>query len=134
MQRDLVERAAAGDREAFEGLVLLSANRLFAIAYRILRDHHLAEDAVQQALVTIWDELPRLRDPERFEAWSYRLIARASIAAARREHADPEAGRSSGCSPTTPTRPGRPTTSARSPTATRSSAGSASSSRSSARS
>ena len=58
VQRDLVERAARGDQEAFEGLVRLSANRLFAIAYRILRDHHLAEDAVQQTLVTIWDELP----------------------------------------------------------------------------
>ena len=92
MQRDLVERAAAGDQEAFEGLVRLSANRLFTIAHRILRDHHLAEDAVQQTLVTIWDELPRLRDPERFDAWSYRLIARASIASAKRERRGPGGG------------------------------------------
>jgi hypothetical protein len=92
VQRELVERAAAGDQEAFEGLVRLSANRLFAIAHRILRDHHLAEDAVQQTLVTIWDELPRLRDPERFDAWSYRLIARASIAAAKRERRGPGGG------------------------------------------
>ena len=92
MQRELVERAATGDQEAFEGLVRLSANRLFAIAHRILRDHHLAEDAVQQTLVTIWDELPRLRDPERFDAWSYRLIARASIAAAKRERRGPGGG------------------------------------------
>ena len=60
--------------------------------FRILRDHHLAEDAVQQTLVTIWDELPRLRDPERFDAWSYRLIARASIAAAKRERRGPGGG------------------------------------------
>lgn len=92
MQRELVERAARGDQEAFEGLVRLSANRLFAIAHRILRDHHLAEDAVQQTLVTIWDELPRLRDPERFDAWTYRLIARASIAAAKRERRGPGGG------------------------------------------
>ena len=85
VERDLVERAARGEQEAFEGLVRLSANRLFAIAYRILRDHHLAEDALQQTLVAIWDELPRLRDPDRFEAWSYRLIVRASTAQARRE-------------------------------------------------
>ena len=92
MQRELVERAAAGDQEAFEGLVRLSANRLFAIAHRILRDHHLAEDAVQQTLVTIWDELPRLRDPDRFDAWSYRLVVRASIAAAKRERRGPGGG------------------------------------------
>src|SRR5258708_5364960 len=41
-QRQLVEHAAAGDEGAFESLVRLSAGRLLAIAYRILRDHHLA--------------------------------------------------------------------------------------------
>ena len=83
--RDLVERAASGDTVAFEALVRRTSDRLYAIAYRILRDAYLAEDAVQQVLVTIWDELPRLRDPDRFEAWSYRLIVRAAVGAARRE-------------------------------------------------
>jgi RNA polymerase sigma-70 factor (ECF subfamily) len=85
MQRDLVERAARGDPDAFEALVRGASNRLFAIAYRILRDHHAAEDALQATLVTIWDELPRLRDPDRFDAWTYRVITRASIAQAKRE-------------------------------------------------
>lgn len=85
MQATLVEQAARGDHEAFEALVRASSNRLFAIAYRILRDHHAAEDALQSALATIWDDLPRLRDPERFDAWTYRLITRASIAQAQRE-------------------------------------------------
>jgi RNA polymerase sigma-70 factor (ECF subfamily) len=92
MQRDLVERAQRGDQEAFEGLVRLSANRLFAIAYRITRDHHRAEDAVQQTLVTIWDELPRLRDPDRFDAWTYRVITRNSVALAKREARGPGGG------------------------------------------
>ena len=84
MDRTLVERAQAGDQAAFEGLVRMSANRLFAIAYRILRDHHAAEDALQQTLVTIWDDLPKLRDPDRFEAWSYRVIVRTATADAKR--------------------------------------------------
>jgi RNA polymerase sigma-70 factor (ECF subfamily) len=85
VERELVELAAKGDVAAFEALARLSSNRLFAIAQRILRDHHLAEEALQQTLVAIWDNLPRLRDPEKFEAWTYRLIVRASTAAARRE-------------------------------------------------
>ena len=85
MQRDLVERASRGEHEAFDALARLVSGRLFAIAYRILRDHYLAEDAVQQTLITIWNELPRLRDPERFDAWTYRLIVRSSVAEARRE-------------------------------------------------
>jgi RNA polymerase sigma-70 factor (ECF subfamily) len=83
--RDLVEQAAKGDQAAFESLVRASAGRLFGIAYRVTRDHALAEDALQQTLVTIWDELPRLRDAERFEAWTYRLIVRNSVALAKRE-------------------------------------------------
>jgi RNA polymerase sigma-70 factor (ECF subfamily) len=82
--RELVERAAKGDQDAFTALARLSSNRLFAIAWRILRDQHLAEDAVQQTLITVWDELPRLRDPDRFEAWTYRLVVRAAMAEARR--------------------------------------------------
>lgn len=84
-QRSLVERAAAGDQMAFEALVRGASGRLFGIAYRILRDHHLAEDAVQQTLVTIWDQLPRLRDAERFDAWTYRVVVRASTALASRD-------------------------------------------------
>ncbi len=84
-QRDLVERAARGDEEAFAAIARLASNRLFGIAYRILRDQYLAEDALQQTLMTIWNELPRLRDVERFDAWTYRLIVRASTAEARRE-------------------------------------------------
>jgi RNA polymerase sigma-70 factor, ECF subfamily len=82
--QELVERAAKGDQEAFAGLAQASSGRLYAVAYRILRDPYLAEDAVQQTLITIWNELPRLRDPERFEAWSYRVVVRASTAEARR--------------------------------------------------
>ena len=95
-QRDLVERAAQGDPDAFDALARLASNRMYGIAYRILRDQYLAEDALQQALITVWNELPRLRDPDRFDAWTYRLIVRASTAEARK------AGRGK---PTTPLLP-----------------------------
>ena len=85
MSRDLVERAAKGEEAAYAALVRLHSDRLFSIAYRVLRDQYLAEDALQQTLITVWNELPRLRDPDRFDAWTYRLIVRASSAEARRE-------------------------------------------------
>ena len=85
MQQGLVERAAEGDADAFATLARLSSDRLYTVAYRILRDQYLAEDAVQGALITIWNELPRLRDPDKFEAWSYRVIVRASSELGRRE-------------------------------------------------
>jgi RNA polymerase sigma-70 factor (ECF subfamily) len=83
-QRDLVERAARGEPDAFDALARQASNRMYGIAYRILRDQYLAEDALQQALITIWNELPRLRDPDRFDAWTYRLIVRSAMTEARR--------------------------------------------------
>ena len=83
-QRELVRRAAGGDLEAFDALVRLVSNRLSGIAYRILRDQYLAEDALQAALMSIWNELPRLRAADRFDAWTYRVIVRAATAEARR--------------------------------------------------
>jgi RNA polymerase sigma-70 factor (ECF subfamily) len=85
MQCELVERAQRGDAEAFEALVNESGHRLYAIAYRILRDSDRAEDALQEALIEIWDDLPTLRDPERFEAWTYRLVVHASYRLAKQE-------------------------------------------------
>ena len=69
MQRDLVERAMAGDHGAFSELARASIGRLYAAARLILRDDHRAEDATQEALVAAWRDLSALRDPDRFEAW-----------------------------------------------------------------
>jgi RNA polymerase sigma-70 factor (ECF subfamily) len=74
---DLVVRARAGDREAFTVLVHQVSDSLYAVAHRILRDTGLAEDALQNALVLAWRRLPKLRDPERFEAWIHRILVHA---------------------------------------------------------
>ena len=78
MDRDLVEAARDGDREAYADLIRVRGDRLFAIAQRILRDVDRTEDAVQDALVIAWRDLPGLRDPDRFDAWLYRLVVRAA--------------------------------------------------------
>ncbi|HEX5826381.1 MAG TPA: RNA polymerase sigma factor [Candidatus Limnocylindrales bacterium] len=84
MDRDLVERARAGDQEAFSDLVHQVSDQLFGVARRILRDPGLAEDVLQNALVTIWRKLPHLREPERFEGWAYRILVHACYAEAPR--------------------------------------------------
>jgi len=77
MRRDLVEAAQRGDHEAFEVLATAAGDRLYAVARLILRASDLAEDAVQEALVCAWQQLPSLRDPDRFDAWLYRLVVNA---------------------------------------------------------
>ena len=84
MDTDLVVRAQRGDKEAYALLAARIADRFLAVARRILRDRDLAEDATQQALLTVWQDLPRLNDPARFEAWSYRLLVHACYAEGRK--------------------------------------------------
>jgi len=84
MRTALVERARDGDEDAFTELVYMDGDRCFGIAFRILRDVERAKDAVQQAFLLAWRELPRLREPEHFEVWLYRLLVNACYEEARR--------------------------------------------------
>src|SRR5262249_11530323 len=84
MRTRLVELARGGDEVAFAQLLDLDGDLSFAIAYRILRDPERAQDAVQQAFLLAWRELPRLRDPERFSQWLHRLLVDACYEEHRR--------------------------------------------------
>ena len=80
----VVEQAQHGDEDAFATLTRMVGDQCMAIAFRILRDSDLAADAVQVALVTAWRELPRLRDPQRFEPWLHRTLVHICYGEAKR--------------------------------------------------
>lgn len=84
MDTDLVRRAQRGDERAFALIADAVLDRFLGAAERILRDPQLAEDATQQALVSVWRSLPDLREPERFEAWAYRVLVRVCYAESKK--------------------------------------------------
>lgn len=83
MTGSVVQLAQQGDQRAFEALLEGRIDRLYATATLILHDRTLAEDAVQEALIRTWRSLPKLRDPERFDAWLRSVLVHACIDAAR---------------------------------------------------
>jgi RNA polymerase sigma factor (sigma-70 family) len=87
MESQLVIRAQRGDEAAYASIASEIADRFLAVARRILRDVDLAEDATQQALLSVWQNLPQLRDPARFDAWSYRILVRACHVEGRKQRA-----------------------------------------------
>ena len=85
MDQDLVVRVQQGDQRAFEALATADYPRLFRVAHGVMGDRGLAEDVTQQALLDIWRKLRRLRDPAKYEGWSYRLLVRVCYAEAKRQ-------------------------------------------------
>jgi RNA polymerase sigma-70 factor (ECF subfamily) len=83
LQRELVVQAQRGDVDAFTALAGEAVDRLHGIAYRILRDGDAADDATQRALISAWDHIRALRDPSRWEAWTYRLVVHEAYREAR---------------------------------------------------
>jgi RNA polymerase sigma-70 factor (ECF subfamily) len=83
-QQRLVERARDGDHDAFAELARAAVVRLDHAARLILRDPELARDAVQDAMIRSWRDLPKLRDVDRFDAWLHRLTVNACLDVARR--------------------------------------------------
>jgi RNA polymerase sigma-70 factor (ECF subfamily) len=65
----LVRRALQADPESFGRLCRRYYPSLVAIADSILLDHHLAEDAAQEALAHACRQLPRLKKPDHFGPW-----------------------------------------------------------------
>lgn len=79
----LVRRARDGDAAAFEGLVSTRIDRCYRLAWSILANEADAADATQDALVSAWRQLPRLRDPAVFDGWLNRIVANAALMARR---------------------------------------------------
>ncbi|HJN18594.1 MAG TPA: sigma-70 family RNA polymerase sigma factor [Armatimonadota bacterium] len=87
---ELVARAQAGDRAAFDALVDATKRRAYGFALRVTGDHDLAADAVQDAYVRAYTSLHRFRRQSAFTTWLYRIVVNASLDAMRSRSRNPE--------------------------------------------
>jgi RNA polymerase sigma-70 factor (ECF subfamily) len=80
----LVERARDGDRHAFDRLVAARLPQTFRLAKAITGHAGDAEDVTQEAFLQAWRNLPRLREPARFDAWFGRILVNEARMSLRR--------------------------------------------------
>jgi len=83
-----IERARAGDHEAFRVLVERYQGRLFRLSARVLRDEDLARDAVQDAFLKAYVSLRRFEGRSSFYTWLYRLTLNVCFDMRRRGKSD----------------------------------------------
>ena len=77
--RELVEQAKRGDQGAFEQLVLLNQNKVYALALRLVNDREEAADLAQEAFVKAWQGLASFQGESSFATWVYRLTTNLCI-------------------------------------------------------
>ena len=82
---DLMCRIAKGEAQALNSFALAFGNRMFHTAYRLLGQEQLAEDAVQEVLIKVWQKAP-VWDKEKSSAstWSYTLLTNICLDMLRR--------------------------------------------------
>ncbi len=86
--QELVERAAAGDLQAFAELVRIYEHRIASVLYRLLDDRRDVEEATQDVFVQAWRRLPRFRGDAQVFTWLYRIAVNEALMRRRRRRAD----------------------------------------------
>ncbi len=81
---ELVQRAKAGDLNAFEVLTTRYERRVYSLAMRILRQEQDAEDVTQQAFLSVVENLARFREESSFATWLYRIATFAALKVIRK--------------------------------------------------
>ena len=69
-----VRAAMTGDRDAFCGLYDLYKARLYRYAVYRLGNREDAEDAVSSCVLSAWKQIGKLKEPEAFQAWIFRIL------------------------------------------------------------
>jgi RNA polymerase sigma-70 factor (ECF subfamily) len=72
-ERRLIVQAQAGDRVAFEELVRIHADRLYAVVLRLCAGPHEAEEVTQEAFLRAWRAIGRFDGRSQLFTWLYRI-------------------------------------------------------------
>jgi RNA polymerase sigma-70 factor (ECF subfamily) len=83
--RNLVERARQGDREAFGSLVRRHQDRAFNLAYQMVRNREDALDISQEAFARAYTSLPAFKGEASFTTWLHRIVVNLAIDGLRRK-------------------------------------------------
>ncbi|MBI4244120.1 MAG: RNA polymerase sigma factor [Planctomycetes bacterium] len=82
--KETIESISNGDQAAFRELYDIYKQKIFSICYSILRDSHLAEEAVQDSFIKIYNKISSYDKTKNFESWISRIAVNSSLDIQRR--------------------------------------------------
>lgn len=86
----LIEECRGGNLNNFRKLVELTTPLAFSVAFRMLGDEEQAKDVVQETLITIWQKLNKIKSPEVYKTWIYRITVNKCYDQLRKRKRNPE--------------------------------------------
>jgi len=73
-ERILIQKAAEGDKDSFETLILSCKDKAYGIAFRYLKNEEDAMDALQESFIKIYKGLSSFNFESKFDTWVYRIV------------------------------------------------------------
>lgn len=89
-EADLLARSRTGDTRAFDQLITLHRDRVYMVAYHILRNHEETLDVAQDTFLRAWKSLARFDGSASLRSWLSRIATNASIDVVRRRQSHPQ--------------------------------------------
>jgi RNA polymerase sigma-70 factor, ECF subfamily len=86
----LIEECRGGNFNNFRKIVELSSPFAYSVAFRMLGDEAQAKDIVQETMITIWQKLKKIKTPEGYKVWMYRIVVNKCYDALRKKKRNPE--------------------------------------------
>lgn len=86
----LIEECRSGNLNNFRKVVEASTPFAFSVAFRMLGDEDLAKDIVQETLVTVWQKISKIKSPEVYKTWLYRIVLNKCYDELRKQKRNPE--------------------------------------------
>lgn len=74
VDRELIEECRSGNLQNFGKLIEMTSPFAFSVAFRMLCDEEQAKDAVQETMIKIWKKLNRIKSPDTFKTWLYKIV------------------------------------------------------------
>lgn len=86
----LIEECRGGNLNNFRKLIELTSPFAYSVAFRMLGDDDQAKDVVQEAMVTVWQKLNKIKTAEVYKTWIYRIVVNKCYDQMRKRKRNPE--------------------------------------------